>query len=224
MMDFGLSFSYVFKDKEWFGKVAVPALCSLIPVVGQFIVMGWGLKATKNVIDGHVENALPKLDFGADLGRGFMAWLITAIYSIPAAIVVGIAGLLFSFSDGVYEEAVRVILMIVGGCFGFIGVILAILIGFMGMAAVANYVAKGQFSAAFKLSEVFGLVKKSFVSWLLVLLGGVLALGIIAPLGVVICFIGALFTSAYATAVYSHLLGQAYNKSATPVLAEVEVL
>jgi hypothetical protein len=224
MMDFGLSFGYVFKDKEWFGKIAIVALCSLIPVVGQLIVVGWGLKATKNVIDGHVENALPKLDFGADLGRGFMAWLITAIYSLPVAFVVGISGALFGFSDGVYEEAIRVILMIVGGCLGFLGLLLAILIGFMGMAAVANYVAKGQFSAAFKLKEVFGLVKKSFVSWLLVLVGGVIAMGIIAPLGVIICFIGALFTSAYATAVYSHLLGQAYNKSATPVLAEVDVL
>ena len=223
-MDFGLSFSYVFKDKEWFGKLAIPALCSLIPVIGQFIVMGWGLKATKNVIDGHVENALPKLDFGADLGRGFMAWLIVAIYSLPAAVVVGISGTLFGFADGVFEEAVRVSLMIVGGCLGFIGLLLAILIGFMGMAAVANYVAKGQFSAAFKLKEVFGLLKKSFVSWLLVLLGGFLALGIIAPLGTIVCIIGALLTSTYATAVYGHLLGQAYNKSATPVLAEVEVL
>ncbi|MBW6465477.1 MAG: DUF4013 domain-containing protein [Brevefilum sp.] len=223
-MDFGLSFSYVFKDKEWFGKVAVPALCSLIPVVGPFVVIGWGLKATKNVIDGYVENALPKLDFGADLGRGFMAWLITAIYSLPVAIVVGISGSLFGFADGVYEEAFRVILMIVGGCFGLFGFLLALLIGLMGMAGVANYVAKGQFGAAFKFKEVFGLLKKSFVSWLLVLVGGFIAMGIIAPLGTIVCIIGALFTSAYATAVYSHLLGQAYNKSATPVLAEVEVL
>jgi hypothetical protein len=49
-------------------------------------------------------------------------------------------------------------------------------------------------------------------------------MGIIAPLGTIVCIVGVLFTTAYATAVYSHLLGQAYNKSATPVLAEVEVL
>ncbi len=33
-MDFGLAFSYVFKDPDWFKKVAIPAVCSLIPVVG----------------------------------------------------------------------------------------------------------------------------------------------------------------------------------------------
>ena len=45
-MDFGLSFGYVFEDKDWFRKIAIPALVSLIPIIGQFIVTGWGLKAT----------------------------------------------------------------------------------------------------------------------------------------------------------------------------------
>ncbi len=170
-MNFGLSFSYVFKDKEWFKKVAIPALCSLIPVVGQFIVMGWGLKATKNVIEGNVENALPKLDFGADLGRGFMAFLITFIYAIPGAIIGGIAGGLFGAAGG-SEDFLQILLTLVGVCFGLVGFLLLLLIIFMGFAAVANYVAKGQFGAAFNFKEVFGLLKKSFVSWLLVLVVG----------------------------------------------------
>jgi hypothetical protein len=224
-MDFGLSFSYVFKDKDWFKKIAIPALCSLIPVIGQFIVAGWGLKATKNVIDGEVENALPDLEFGADLGRGFMAAVISAIYSIPIAIIAGISGGLFGFAtDPGVDQTVSTVLMILGGCFGLVGLLLGILIGFMGLAAVANYVAKGEFGAAFKLKEIFGLLKKSFGSWLLVLLGGFIAMGFIAPLGAIACGIGALLTATYATAIYSHLLGQAYNKSVTPILGEVDVL
>ena len=222
-MNFGLSFSYVFKDKEWFKKVAIPALCSLIPVVGQFIVMGWGLKATKNVIEGNVENALPKLDFGADLGRGFMAFLITFIYAIPGAIIGGIAGGLFGAAGG-SEDFLQILLTLVGVCFGLVGFLLLLLIIFMGFAAVANYVAKGQFGAAFNFKEVFGLLKKSFVSWLLVLVVQIIAMGIIAPLGAIACGIGALLTMAYGTAVYSHMLGQAYNKSVTPVVGEVETL
>lgn len=224
-MDFGLSFSYVFKDKDWFKKIAIPALCSLIPLVGQFIVMGWGLKATKNVIDGEVENALPNLEFGADLGRGFMAWLVSAIYSLPIAIIVGISGGLFGFAtDTGVDQTVRVILMILGGCFGFVGLLLGILIAFMGVAAVANYVAKGQFGAAFKFKEIFAMLKKSIGSWLLVLLGGIIAMGFIAPLGAIACGIGAFLTATYATAIYSHLLGQAYNKSVAPVVGEFDVL
>ncbi len=222
-MDFGLSFSYVFKDKEWFKKVIIPALCGLIPIVGQFVVAGWGLKATKNVIDGKVEDALPNLEFGADLGRGFIAAVITAIYSIPAAIVIAFASGLFAFT-GTADDAVRVFMMILGGCLGLLGFLLALLVAFFGIAAVANYVAKGEFGAAFKLKEVFGLIKKSFGSWLVVILGQIIAMGIIGPLGTIACGVGVLLTMTYGIAVYSHLLGQAYNKSATPTLASVDVL
>lgn len=222
-MDFGLSFSYVFKDKDWFKKIAIPALCSLIPLIGPFIVSGWGLQATKNVIDGRVEDALPDLEFGADLGRGFMAFLITAIYNIPVGIMMGIAALLFFFSFPESGEA-NILLILLGSCFVLVGLLLAILIAFLGVAGVANYVAKGQFGAAFKFNEVFGLVKKSFVSWLLVIVGFILAVSIIAPLGGIACGIGGFLTATYAVAVYSHLLGQAYNKSVTPVLGGVEVL
>lgn len=219
-MNFGLAFKYVFADKEWFKKVAIPALCGLIPVVGQFIVTGWGLSATKNVIDGKEQDALPSLNFGSDLGRGFMAFLIQLIYGLPLMILFPIAGGLFGFSADA-EGFFGTILMLLGVCLGLLGLLIALLIMFMSTAAVANYVAKGTFGAAFQFKDVFGMVKKSFVSWLLVILGMILALGIIAPLGAIACGIGALLTMAYGTAVYSHLLGQAYNKSASPVEVEV---
>ena len=58
-MNFGLAFSYVFKDNDWFKKLAIAALFSLIPVVGQFVLVGWGLRIAKNVIDGNKEYPLP---------------------------------------------------------------------------------------------------------------------------------------------------------------------
>jgi hypothetical protein len=49
-------------------------------------------------------------------------------------------------------------------------------------------------------------------------------LGIIAPLGTIACVIGVFLTMAYGFAVYAHLIGQAYNQSASPVVGEVETL
>ena len=220
-MDFGLSFRFIFDDKDWFRKVALPALCGLIPVIGQFIISGWGLKATKNVIDGNEHNALPDLEFGADLGRGFMAFLISLIYSLPVAILVGISAGLFAWGSSDMSEAGRVIPFVLGGCIGLVGLLFGILIAFMGVVAIANYVAKGRFGAAFNFKEIFALLKRSFGSWLLVILGQILALGIIAPLGAIACGIGALFTLAFGTAVYSHLLGQAYNESTPAMIGEI---
>jgi hypothetical protein len=94
----------------------------------------------------------------------------------------------------------------------------------MSVIGIANYLAKGEFGAAFKFKEIFAMLKKSFVSWLLVIVGQILALGIIAPLGTIACVIGVFLTMAYGFAVYAHLIGQAYNQSASPVVGEVETL
>ncbi len=211
-MNFGLSFSYVFKDPDWFKKVAIPALCSLIPIVGQFIVLGWSMKAAKNVMEGNEENALPSLEFGADLGKGFMIFLIGAIYSLPTAILVGIGGTLGGFASSA-DQTVSVVLIVLGSCLGLVGALLGILIAFLSVIGIANYVSTGEFGAAFRFKELFAMLKKSFVSWLLVLVGAILAMGIIAPLGAIACGIGALLTAAYGSAVYAHLIGQAYNMS-----------
>ncbi|MDY6867987.1 MAG: DUF4013 domain-containing protein [Chloroflexota bacterium] len=223
MMNFGLAFSYVFKDENWFKKVAIPAVCSLIPVVGPWVVSGWAMKAAKNVIDGNEEHALPELEFGADLRRGFMIFVITLLYNLPVVILFGIMGAAFGFGAEA-DQGLMTILYIVGGCVGLIGVVFALLVSFMSVIGIANYLAKGEFGAAFKFKEIFAMLKKSFVSWLLVIVGQILALGIIAPLGTIACVIGVFLTMAYGFAVYAHLIGQAYNQSASPVVGEVETL
>jgi len=114
--------------------------------------------------------------------------------------------------------------MLIGGCLGLVGFLLAILIAFLSVAGLANYVAKGEFKAAFQFKEVFGLVKKAFGKWLLFIILQSLIVSIIAPLGAIACFVGVFLTAIFANAVNNHLLGQVYNKAATPVLESVEVL
>lgn len=40
-MDFGSSFSFVFKDPDWVKKLLIMGLVTLIPVLGQLVLMGW---------------------------------------------------------------------------------------------------------------------------------------------------------------------------------------
>jgi len=222
-MDFGLAFRYVFDDEDWIKKIGLTALCSLIPIIGQFIVIGWGLHVTKNVIEGRERRALPELRFGEDLGRGFMVFLIQAIYALPIALVVGLASVLFWLTAEA-SEVTNVLFGILGGGLVLLGILLALLMAFWTAAGIANYAAKGYFGAAFKFKEIFGLLKKSIGSWLLVVLGQILAMGIIAPLGAIACGIGTLLTAAYATAVSNHLLGQAYNQSVPSTVVEMDAV
>ncbi len=210
-MNFGLSFSYVFQDEQWFKKIILPAVCMLIPIVGWMVTLGWALKVTKNLIDG-VENPLPDLDFGADLGRGFFAFLISFVYSLPASILSGLSSGIANWFYGA-GEGVGIIVTVLGGILGLLSFALGLVATFISTAAIANYAAKGDFGAGFQLGEVFNILKSNFGDWLLVVVGVFLAVGIIGPLGTVACVIGVFLTLTYGLAVMGHLMGQAYNRS-----------
>ena len=219
-MKFGQAFSYVFKDPDWFKKIIIPALCGLIPVVGQFIVIGYTFKVAKKLIAEGTDTPLPVLDFGADLGKGFMVTLITLLFMLPVMILGGIAGGVGSAMATVYEDVWVTVLGILTACIGLFAGLFALLIAFILPPAIANYAAKDVFKAAFNFKEIFGMIKKSFKSWLLVFVGGLLA-GLITPLGSIACGIGVILTAIFASMVNYHLIGQAYNVSNTPVQGEI---
>ena len=210
-MNFGLAFSYVFKDKEWFKKIAIPALVNLIPFLGQLVLIGWGLKTTKRLIDGEDEIPLPSLSFGADLGKGFMVFLITTIYTIPFTIFIGLGTTSFVFS-GNLDQPINILLVCLGACLTLLAILLGLLTLFLYVIGVANYVSKGKFSAAFRFKESIRMLKKSFISWLLVTVVLLLA-SLISPIGVILCVIGSSLTMTYSVTFVSHMLGQAFNKS-----------
>jgi hypothetical protein len=221
-MNFGLSFSYVFQDEQWFKKIMLPAVCMLIPIVGWMVTLGWALKVTRNLIDG-VEQPLPDLDFGGDLGRGFFAFLISFVYSLPASILSWLSSGIANWFYGA-GEGVGIAITLIAGLLGLLSFALGLVASFISTAAIANYVAKGDLGAGFQLGEIFNIIKSNFADWLLVVVGAFLALGIIAPLGAIACVIGVFLTVTYGLAVMTHLMGQAYNRSqATPSTIEPTV-
>lgn len=213
-MQFGKSFTYVFEDDDWVMKTIIAGLISLIPVIGQITVFGWGLEVTRRVIN-RDPNPLPDWsDFGGHIVKGIIAWVIGFVYALPIIIISACPLILvFAAAD---NETVFVIAWV---CFGFIALLYGILMMFMFPAAMGNYAAKGEISAAFRFGEVFGLVRAAPGAYILAILGALIA-GIIAPLGVILCGIGVLWTQAYAVLIYSHLWGQAYNAAQEGVVAE----
>jgi len=209
-MDFGMAFSYVFQDKDWLRKVGIVALISLIPILGQLVLIGWSLNITKRVIDRHPE-PLPEVDFGGDLGRGFSAFVIGFVYSLPISLFALVFGILDSVVAGQSSsDAVMTIIAILSLCFSLFAFIYGVAMAIVMPAAYGNFVAKGNLSAGFALGEVFGLVRANIGAYLIVLLGTFVA-GLIAPLGTILCIIGVILTYAYSVAIMGHLYGQAYN-------------
>jgi len=209
-MDFGKAFSFVFEDEDWLKKIGVGGLLALIPIVGIFVVIGWGLEITKRVIKGEAE-VLPEWDdFGGYLTKGFLVFLIAFIYTLPILIIQGCgsAGYLFDTSD----DTVAMIAGIVSACFGCFTAILSLVIYLVLPAAVGRYAATDELGEAFKIGEIFRTVKENLGTYGMVLLGGMLA-SLVASLGTIACVIGVLFTMVYSMAINGHLWGQAYVTS-----------
>lgn len=215
-MDFGLAFSFPFKDQQWFKKLIVPGLVSLIPLVGQFFLVGFGLNVARRVIEKNPES-LPELDFGGDLKRGFMSFVIGLGYSLPLIVLALIFGIIMVVIGGLAgdnnTEIAGILGVVLGAGFGIIAILYGIVVAFFTSAALGHYLAKGEeLGAAFRIQEIWKLLKKAFVPYLLVIVGGVAA-NLIGSLGSIICVIGLLLTMPYAMAVYGHFIGQAYQQA-----------
>ena len=215
-MDFGLAFSYVFKDPEWVKKVALAALVSLIPIVGQFFLIGWAAEITHRVMVND-PTPLPNIEFSPFLVRGLKIFVVYLVYSIPMILfylpIMIIALATQNAANGDTMQTVGIIVALVSICFGGLMMIYGVILGFLLPAAVGNFLAKGEsIGAGLRFGEVFGLVKAAPVPYLLVLLGALIG-GVIAPLGSIACGIGALLTATYSACISSHLTGQAYKQA-----------
>jgi hypothetical protein len=217
-MEFGKAFTFVFSDQSWIKKILILGLVSLIPIIGQMVLLGWSLQITRQIIKNEVFT-LPDLHFGEQLSLGFKGFVIALVFALPAILfslpgaAVGPLGQAFGFD----EKSLSTMTILVSICCGGIQLIYSVGIAFFLPAAYGNFVDKGILSAGFRLGELFRLVKASPVAYLLVVLGSMLA-SFIAGLGLIACIIGAIFTFTYSQAVVAHLTGQAYREAQTKAL------
>jgi hypothetical protein len=221
-MDFGRAFSYVFEDPDWLRKIGIMALISIIPIIGQLVLIGWMLRITRRVIDGD-QHPLPDVDFSQDLVTGFQGWVVMLVYALPLIVLAIPSAIIDSVNAGYsyYDSnAGNGILLLFSLCFGLFSFLYGLFMAFVLPAALGNMVAKDSLGAGLRFGEVWNLLRSNPSAYLVVLLGTILS-GIIGSLGLIACFIGIFLTSAYAFAINGHLYGQAYRDSSHKVTAIV---
>ncbi len=208
-MKFADAFTFVFQDPDWFKKIIIPGLIGLlIPIVGQIFLLGWALKVTLNVIRNN-PSPLPEMEFGADLGRGFKAWVVGLVYSIPMLIFYLPIFILSVVAGESNEQSLAIVVAIAGICFGFLMLLYGLVMGLMLPAAYAKVAVEDSIGAGLAFGEIFKMVKNNLVTYLLILVG-TLAASFIASLGSIACGIGILVTVPYSFAIMGHLYGQGY--------------
>ena len=210
-MDFAKAFKFPFEDPDWIKKIGILGLITLIPLVGTFVLLGFGLETARRAIRQDPQ-ALPELEFGAQLGLGFKGFLIGLVYAIPAFVLyipVIIATVVMTSGSGDSSSNASMLTIVMVCCDGLL-FLYALVVAVVMPAAMGNFLSTGEIGSAFRFGEVIGLLRAAPGAYFMVLLGAVVA-NFVASLGMIACGIGLLFTFPYAIIATYHLYGQAYR-------------
>ena len=205
-MDFGLAFSFPFQDEEWVKKVVLTAVISLIPIIGQIALIGWMVELTRRVIRGDAEPLPDWADFGDILVLGLKMFAIGFVYAIP---LMFIAIPMAIFEALIDSDSAVALYTIVTLCFSCFSLIYGLGLAFFVPAAVGELAATDNLGAAINPANILAHVRTAPSAYLLAFLGTIVA-GFLSGFGIILCFVGVIFTAVYASAVQGHLYGQAY--------------
>jgi hypothetical protein len=212
-MDFSAPFGFPFKDQNWFQKLLIPGLIMLIPIIGLFYLMGWGLEITRQIIR-QEPIVIPETDFGKFLTRGLKLFVISLVYAIPTFIfqIPSTAANIMAQSSSNSDSAAAMagVIMAISACAGLLNLVYSLALAFILPAVYGVFLVNNEeISAGFRFGEIFALAKKAPTAFLLALVGYLIA-EMISGLGVIACVIGLIVTVPYGILIISHFYGQAY--------------
>lgn len=72
---------YPFSGKDWFSRILLLTLVQFIPIIGQFILLGYGLEVVRSIYAGHLN--LPAIYWGRALGDGTRLLMAGLLYVSP---------------------------------------------------------------------------------------------------------------------------------------------
>ena len=203
-MDIGSSFSYMFKDEGWVKKILIGGVVGAIPIV-NWAAMGYMIQIIRNVRDGQAL-PLPEWDeFGKYFMDGLWLFLILLVWSIPI-IVVSCLWLVAGAALGQNGE--------VSNAYGAIAVCFGCLVTFWGLVVAAvspaimiRFAESGEFNSGFQFGDIVSFISADVGNYIIVILLWWLA-SLIAALGLILCFIGVIFTQFWSYLVAGNLMGQ----------------
>jgi Protein of unknown function (DUF4013) len=203
----GDAFVWPFRDPDWLAKIAVMGLILLIPIVGAINGLGWMLTMIDRLRAG--DERLPPANFDY-LGRGVQLFVVYIVYYgvlfllgavlyVPAIVILSQQG---------HHDAANGFLVALG-----VGLILltfsVITLGSLAltfaMPAIVLAVNLHGVEAGLQVGEI---VRRMRLSPINTLIAGLMliAAGFIGQLGSFACFVGVIFTSAYALAMQAWII------------------
>jgi len=216
-MEFERALTYAADDKEWFKKLGIGALISLVPIL-NFAWIGYILEIVRNVSDGH-DLPLPGWEnLGVKFKSGLIIFLAFFLYILPALLVFILPGIFFSVQGSSNGPDEVNWMIIIGTCLNCFFVIYVLAISFLYPAMMIRFSRLGTFRSCFQIKEISDLALRNIgeyviawgASWLFSLLINFVAV-IIGVLLIITCIgpiVVPIAASVYTSLVVAHLFGQ----------------
>ena len=207
----GDSFAWAMRDPEWFSKLILMGLISLIPIFGWLQLLGWMLTALDHLRHGRQD--LPPADFryasrGVHVFLASLVWgllVAVVVYGSWFAIVFGMVGL-SPKSGGSTTTSNAFPLFFFPVLFGWMALLgLLLLVGVALAPLIVLYTDRLGFGGAFKLASFAHAIRTSPQE---IAAAGALTLVayVMSGLGTYLCYVGILFSVPYSMAVIAGVL------------------
>jgi hypothetical protein len=213
------AFAWAARDHEWLTKILIIGLILLIPIAGAINGLGWMLATLDRLRAGEEALAPANLSY---VGRGLRLFVVNLVYGlavvlVAAAIYVPALLIAASQSQGSANPPL-VSLAIVLSLLAFSVATLGTLALNFALPSIVLATDREGITGGLRVSAV---LRRSRINVANTLIAGLMliAAGFVGSLGVVLCGIGVLFTSAYALAMQAWIirsfeLGTAAGKAA----------
>ena len=205
-VDVGEAFGFVFRSRNWFGRLAVGGFCLLffwLFFIPLFLLLGYTVETARTISHGGRELP-PWTDVGTKLKEGFVLAVVLFIWELPGSILSGSGKPIFH--GCILNHCVVSSYTFGPSALAPLGGLYTLLLGLLTAAIWSQYL-EGGFPSAFDFRAIFrrALLRPGMtvMVWLMAIVAG-----IIGGLGVILIVIGLLFTLPYAFAVIANLYGQ----------------
>jgi hypothetical protein len=220
-MDVGSAFTFMFDDAEWVKKIAIGGgimlagfiLSPIIVGVLLFLpINGYMLETLKSVRDGRPLPLPEWSDFGALFSKGLMVFVIGLVYNLPVILVMCPFFAISLVAPALDPDTGASLAAISSICMICVLPVVALVAAALLPAALIRYAEYETFGSAFQFGEIFRFISGNIGDYIIVILLTMVA-QFVAQFGVILCFVGILFTAFWSVLVTANLLGQLARKA-----------
>jgi Protein of unknown function (DUF4013) len=200
------AFTWPFRDPEWLTKLLIIALILLIPIAGSINGLGWMLASLDRLRAGEERLAPANLTY---LGRGIRLFAVQLIYVIgivAVALVIFTPAIVLAVRQG--QGAANGTLIVAAILLNLLGFSATTVLSFgltFATPAIVLATDRGGIGGGIQVAAV---VRRSRMNLSHTLIAGLMliAASFVGSLGIIVCGVGALVTSAYALAMQAWII------------------